>query len=84
MANPVITGTSNTAGLCWMASQSATDLYQQLSLEAGDHPPVHHVAPAAQGRQLHTGTQGSESGVLIPSGSHSWRVAQGPDTWCVL
>lgn len=28
-----------------MAPQSASDLYQQLALEAGDHPPVHHVAP---------------------------------------
>lgn len=34
-----MTGTSNIAGLCMDGITISGDLYQQLSLEAGDHPP---------------------------------------------
>jgi hypothetical protein len=39
VANLIITWASDIAGLCWMASTISGDLYQQLALEAGDHPP---------------------------------------------
>ena len=49
----------------WLASQSANDLYQQLSLEAGDHPPCSLWCTLPhKGGTANTETQGSESRVL--------------------
>ena len=79
LAKQVITTTSDIAGLCLMASTISGDLYQQLALEAGDHPLCSPCCTAALGRRTSTG----DSRVGIEGEPAKWfplRVALGPNS----